>query len=473
MINECVPYLLKVFLFHAVAYALYWTFLRNSPHFTRNRAWLVGTLILGLMAPLVSLPLTLVPAELGFQHVALSPGTFSEETTRTVPGSASSEDSAYVGLADMVYVSGVVLLLLRSILGFLRIHMLRSRGVLLPGSVPRVVRIRELMSFSFFNTVFLGESAGSAVLLHEKGHVTGKHWADLMLIELVCILFWMNPIVWLYRKSLRQQHEYLADRYVLRQGVSCEDYLLCILHAASPGEPIGLIHKFNSQSLKQRISMMTKNDFSPYSGMLYAGALAVAAFLFLSFSARHDNTHSAGTTRVFVIDPAHGGDDAGSVSASGHSEKQIALDLAQLVLKIGSEKGLDIRLTRTTDRALSLQDRVDFSRKAKADVFLSLHLGFAESGDQNGVGMYVSEGNAKYADSKRLAAGLTTALDDIREFGKPRVHSSSALVLTGPSAASVIVEVGYLSDERDARFVSAPANQRRIAEKIVRGLMKY
>jgi N-acetylmuramoyl-L-alanine amidase len=92
---------------------------------------------------------------------------------------------------------------------------------------------------------------------------------------------------------------------------------------------------------------------------------------------------------------------------------------------------------------------------------------------QKGAGMYISEENRKFTDSKRIAAVLTKELDDINELGSPQVRNSNAFVLKHNHAASAILELGYFSDEKDAKFISDPMNQRRIAEKIVSALIKY
>jgi N-acetylmuramoyl-L-alanine amidase len=283
----------------------------------------------------------------------------------------------------------------------------------------------------------------------------------------------MNPVVWLYRKSLKQQHEYLADDYVLQHGVSQEEYLMCLLSSISHSNPVGPVHEFNSQSLKQRISMMSKEKLLRHPGIVYATILPLIALFFLSFSGSKPDEALPDGSNVFVIDAGHGGDDIGASSNSGVTERQIALNLARLVHEIGKAKGLNILLTRDRDQTLSLEDRLAFSSKANAEGFLSLHLGFDDSGANKGFKMYVSDENVKFAESKRLASLLSKDLSDIKELTLPQVANFNAKALKQNPTASVIVEVGCLSNEQDVKFVSEEVNQRKIAEKIVSALMKY
>jgi N-acetylmuramoyl-L-alanine amidase len=149
------------------------------------------------------------------------------------------------------------------------------------------------------------------------------------------------------------------------------------------------------------------------------------------------------------------------------------LAVAKLVQQLGKERGLNIQMTRTTDQQLSLQERVTVSANAKADVFLSLHVGFDENRVAKGVEMHVSEENAKYAESRRMATLLSSEFAHVKEFSKPVVKNSKAFVLKNNAAASAIVEMGYLSDDDNAKFISDATNQKMVAESIVNALAKY
>ena len=471
--NEYIPYLTKVILFHGICYAAYWTLLRSSNQFTLNRVYLLSTFVLGFIAPFITLPTSALPANAVIPGLMITAGTFLEVGSNSMPASPIPPGSAFSLALDMIYLAGIFILLVRSVLSVMRIDRIRARAVEEPSTTPKVLRIEQPISFSFINTILLHKSADPAVFLHEKGHVIGKHWADLIFMETVCILFWLNPMVWLFRRSIKQQHEYLADEYVLRNSVSRQHYLLCILNSLSPQQPTGPVHKFNSHSLKQRITMMTRDHFLPHAKAFYIGLMPLVALLMWSFAGTEGHESSISAEKVFVVDAAHGGGDVGSTSASGIREKDIALEVARFVQEVGTEKGLDIRLTRTTDRQMALQERVAFSTDAKADVFLSLHLGFETDGVAEGPGMYISEENEKYGDSQRIAAVLSKELKDIRQLGTPHLHHSTAFVLKQNRAASAILEVGYLSDEQHIQFISDPKNQRRIAEKIVSAFVEF
>lgn len=464
---------MKVVLFHSICYLLYWLQLRKMNHFSLNRAYLLVTLFLGFVAPFVLLPSIFPDIDSAIVDVEVVAGTFSDgDSALSFVSPRSDEGSLYSMIALVFYTAGVLFFFVRSMVSIILVRRIKRNGIQLSTS-PKVVGIKEELSFAFMDTIFLNESASPVVLLHETGHVKGKHWFDLMLLEIICIICWINPIVWLYRKSLMQQHEYLADDYVLKRGIPPEEYLNCILDSLSIKEPIGPVHNFNSQSLKQRIIMMTRNQISPYTKYLYFALVPLLSLLFFSFTGTNDGVATVVSGKVFVIDAAHGGSDVGAASASGITEKEIALSLAKLVKEIGEAKGLNIQMTRTTDQQLSLADRVKFSAAVKADAFLSIHVGFDPNRVQKGLEVVVSEANNRYADSKRFASVLTGELDDISEFKNPVVRSSGAYVLKHNHAPGAIVEAGYLSDEKNTEFIRDPANQRIVATRIVAALIKY
>ena len=98
----------------------------------------------------------------------------------------------------------------------------------------------------------------SDIILHEKEHIRQKHSLDLFLIELVSTFQWMNPFVWLLRKSVKETHEYLADHAVLQQGVQVNDYQKLLLsYALGVGYP-ALITPLNFSLNKKRMIMMKK-----------------------------------------------------------------------------------------------------------------------------------------------------------------------------------------------------------------------
>ena len=125
----------------------------------------------------------------------------------------------------------------------------------------KVIDRKTTMPFSFFNVVFIdiqmySERELSNIIAHEKVHIQERHWIDLLIIELLTVLFWVNPVVWLYERSIKQNHEYLADRGVLLAGYNPGSYQALLINQLMGVKVLGFAHNLNFSLNKKRMEMM-------------------------------------------------------------------------------------------------------------------------------------------------------------------------------------------------------------------------
>jgi N-acetylmuramoyl-L-alanine amidase len=466
------PYFVKVSLIHCFLYLFYLIALRQLKFFRWNRTYLLSAAVLSVLIPILPFPWPLPEATPSLDvEFDILPGLFLERELGASSAVVAGKSLILSTVMLVIYLAGVLLLAIRTALGMRRLFaIVKSGSKSSVGSTP-VIRIPHRESFCFFETVVLGNLAGNTVYLHELAHARQRHWLDLLLAEIFIVVFWFNPVVWLWKQSLRQVHEYLADDFVLSTGVPVESYLQVFLQSINIEKPIGPVNKFSSQSLKQRITMMTNKEIPSNKKLLYLFALPVLALAFISFAQPSPTSTVTSIDRIIVIDPAHGGEDAGARSGSGITEKDVTLEIAKLISEVGTQRGMTIVLTRSADHSLSLKDRVAVPSNRKADVFVSLHAATDANPDVKGMQIFVSEENQRFVESKRLSAVLADELGGIaRVVG---VKSSPAFVLKSNTAPSAIIELGYLSNQADAVFVTDRGNQRAIAEKIVNALSKF
>jgi N-acetylmuramoyl-L-alanine amidase len=476
--EDLAGYLLKVSFMQTVFYLLYFFFFRNTSFFNLNRAYLLVSLFFSFVVPFIVLPIESNVNDHGLRMLSLSPGNFNE--SEIVIASSSSglepEFQANIQLFILtVYLSVAFVLLLRCCLAVKAILKLKSKGNRVDSDDLTVIHINGIEPFCFLNLVFVDNAKMSAaILLHEEAHVKYYHWVDLLAMELVAIICWFNPVTWFYKSALKQQHEYLADEYVVRSGIQTVDYLESILAFISIEKPIGPVNKFSSKSLKKRIVMMTKNKSSLTSKLFYLAAIPVLCAVLFAFSKKENGTtiHSMNKETVIVIDPAHGGSDKGSLSSTGLAEKDLSLSMASRIQKLGKLKGLNVMLTRSGDETITLNDRVIVGQKANADFFLSIHFGFDPKSDRSGIECYVSEENTMFSESQKVSSLLVDELKNLGGLSVNNVKSSSAFVLKENTVPAVVLELGYLSNEKDTRFISDEKNQDLVAEKIVASLLR-
>lgn len=119
--------------------------------------------------------------------------------------------------------------------------------------------------FSFFNYIVYNEELINPIELqniikHEEAHSMQKHSFDTLLAQFFIILFWFNPMVWLYRKSMVQNLEFLADSYAIQQVSDKEYYQKTMLKITTQSSNITMINTFNQSSIKKRIIMLNTNQ---------------------------------------------------------------------------------------------------------------------------------------------------------------------------------------------------------------------
>jgi len=98
-----------------------------------------------------------------------------------------------------------------------------------------------------------------SITRHELVHIKEHHSIDVILLEVLTILFWCTPLIYLYRRSIRNVHEYLADEKVL-QKTTKKQYGQLLLQQFQQGKSIAMANNFIHSQLKKRIQMMTKNQ---------------------------------------------------------------------------------------------------------------------------------------------------------------------------------------------------------------------
>ncbi|HMM17122.1 MAG: M56 family metallopeptidase [Petrimonas sp.] len=138
--------------------------------------------------------------------------------------------------------------------------------------------------FSFFGWIFIHLDSHSGteikqILLHEQTHARQWHSVDIILMELLCVFLWWNPIIWLMKRETAINLEHLADNGVLRKGVNSRDYQYYLLRLTYHQNTTRIVNNFNVSLLKQRITMMNKTKSPARKLVKYMIALPLALLL--------------------------------------------------------------------------------------------------------------------------------------------------------------------------------------------------
>jgi murein DD-endopeptidase MepM/ murein hydrolase activator NlpD len=276
-------YLLEVSFGVGLFFLGYILFFRRSTFFKLNRAYLVAGLVLSFVIPLVTLPEPLVRTT--GAHIVSQLATIN---TPYAPLLHATEESnpvvSTLNVIIVIYITGVVLLLVRAGIGIRSVFKLIKKSSVVQIADTKVYVNNFYPTFSFFNLIFVShDDIDPLVISHEKIHLQQRHWLDLAIAEIVSIVLWFNPAMIFYKRAIRSQHEFLADEGSIKNSDGLEDYLQCLVAHVHRASRIPASSQFSSQSIKTRIVMMTKTKTSRYYNLVYLCLIPATAFLMLAF----------------------------------------------------------------------------------------------------------------------------------------------------------------------------------------------
>ncbi len=253
-------YLLKSGACLAIFYGFYRLVLMKDTNFALNRAFLLGSAALSLVLPLFRVPSPFFTTVISASSYELPMFAGAAQAAAKARVAGASE----VLLA--VYAAGAGLMLLLFLVRLGRLALMAARCGCERHRGMRIVLCRRAgESFSFFNFVFLNranipEGDLDRILAHELAHVRQLHSFDILFSEILTVIQWFNPFVWPYRRSLRETHEYLADRAVIAQGCGLARYQLLIVEQHVGGRLVELASSFRTSQIKRRIAMLSKQE---------------------------------------------------------------------------------------------------------------------------------------------------------------------------------------------------------------------
>jgi len=276
-----IAYILKSSLSLIILFGLYWFLLRREKLFIFNRYFLIFSILFSLVITFISIPvnirtnetqkniITLLNGNLPALSYEQNPITNSSKQQYTVADSFTEASPAKISFSQIliiVYVIGLILLLFRFTKNIFTI----SRQIQLSESInfsgKKLVLIdHQVNPYCFFNTIFvykhdyLNNKIAKEFLAHELEHIRQSHSIDIIFIELIRIVYWFNPILFLYSRAIRVNHEYLADSGVLRDSLDIKNYADKLLSLISYRGTISLTSGFNHSLMKRRLLMITKS----------------------------------------------------------------------------------------------------------------------------------------------------------------------------------------------------------------------
>lgn len=303
-------YLLEVNLIWLVLWGIYTLRLRQSTFFGMSRIYLLLTLVIGLLFPLIEWPMGQWKSQylpIDWPEINWLPMAEIGIEPTTSPDSAEKQPLRFSlwPVVSGIYTLGILLTLSRLVYGLMRLRLLlRCSELQHMGGYSRVLTNQLHTPFSFFNYLFWSKQIQYSaeetqqIIRHELQHIQKRHSWDLLFTELLQVFFWFSPLIYLLGRSLRVVHEYQADAAVLKYYKK-KQYGQLLLRQSMSRPSIALAHYFFQSQLKQRLIMMTKTK-SP-DRFLWRYALVFPALLGLATLFSSSNLPSVPALGAFFL----------------------------------------------------------------------------------------------------------------------------------------------------------------------------
>ena len=257
-------YLLKVNVAFVLFYAFYRLFFYKDTFFKLRRAILLAFFGLALFYPLLNIQDWVRQQEPIADVIYMYSAMLPEATAKADAAASVDWHGWLLGSLGFIYWGIVAFLCGRFLVQLSSILWLAHTSERVVIHETPVYALRKAAGpFSFFRMVFLHPESHSdketdEILTHECTHVSQWHSIDVILSEMMCMACWFNPFVWLLKREVRHNLEYLADNTVIQSGYDSKSYQYHLLGLAHHQSVTTLYNSFNVLHLKNRIMMMNK-----------------------------------------------------------------------------------------------------------------------------------------------------------------------------------------------------------------------
>ena len=260
-----INYIVQVLLFQTLFLVVYDLFLKKETFFQWNRFYLLISSVLAYIIPFIKINRLNVYVEKTIELPVVYLNNNAVYLNKT---------PASIITLNNIYLLGFIVMFamfLFKIIGIIK--KINTNKIIFKAGYKLVILNKENSAFSFFNFIFLSEKIykkeHQQILNHELIHVKQKHSIDLLLFEIFKIVFWFNPLSYLFQNRITAIHEYIADAKIIASN-NKNQFFENLLNQTFKVENLSFVNNYYKQSLlKKRIIMTTKNKSKQILKMKY------------------------------------------------------------------------------------------------------------------------------------------------------------------------------------------------------------
>ena len=291
--------MIKMAIYLAGFFLVYWLFLNRDTLYSRNRVYILFSLIASLILPLITVQ-TVRPLNMPVFGRVLSEIFVSDTDIDNSSSITAVSGFSLYKLVFIVYIAGVLFFGLKLIFDIAELIFIIGRN---KTGRNRIIMFHGLNTsgFSVFGHIFvndrLTQEETKEIIKHEQNHLSHNHSFDIILIELLRVFQWFNPVIHLFSRSLRAVHEFQADEECISRGISVNNYQKLLMNQVFKSRIFTVSNSFSNPSLiKKRMIMMTKKRSGTLANIKLLMVLPViaAVMVFISSCSQSNKPADAG-----------------------------------------------------------------------------------------------------------------------------------------------------------------------------------
>jgi hypothetical protein len=263
-------------------YCAYYFLLRKETFFNSNRWFLLIGLFTSVILPFAVYTKIIWVKPTPATVINLSP----INTFQTIENNSSEIN--WLFLVSLVYCIGFLILLVKLGMDFYSLHtVLKGKKIQQQADFKFIDTTDNIAPFSYFEYIVYNSSMYTAselenIIEHEKVHSDQNHTIDVLISRAFCLLFWFNPVIWLYKKAITQNLEFIADKEAAQKISDKKAYQYTLLKITTHESCVAITNHFYQSLIKKRIVMLNKNQSKKGSSWKLCLVIpALAAFVFL------------------------------------------------------------------------------------------------------------------------------------------------------------------------------------------------
>tara|TARA_R100000306_G_scaffold56981_1_gene55004 strand:+ start:6 stop:1739 length:1734 start_codon:yes stop_codon:yes gene_type:complete len=391
-------YIGKSALILSLFYFVYATLLKSDTHFTTNRLFLASGFLFSFILPFVQFTKT-VTVSIPKTYLA----NYSEEISPQLAIASQQIDWWYVVGILYFFIVGVLFIRFLKQL-FSLLLLIKKHPAIAKNSFKYITIDETILPFSFFNYIVYNPSLHSEeelsmILNHEKVHAYQWHSVDILMANVISLFQWANPIAWLYKKSIEENLEYIADYETASMVSSKRDYQIALVKASSTFKVPALATNFYQSFTKKRIVMLNKSNSKKVNTLKPLTILPLLAIFLWGFNV-NEKIHYLETEQPSVVNSIQTNEKdiseekpiTESVDKFDKEKKAniVSSEKRSVSVQQDSVKGFQIRITKNT----TVEELEAYKQKLKKEHNASFNynnLNFNSKGEITGISISYSD----------------------------------------------------------------------------------